>query len=68
MSIAGKLIDMGRSTRCILVIWFAIFSCRREAELTRLSLGDYDQHHTSWKVHDLKNLMAQKETTKHLMS
>ncbi|ENW08227.1 tyrosine-type recombinase/integrase [Acinetobacter beijerinckii] len=38
-----------------LVIWFAIFSCRREAELTRLSLEDYDQHHLSWKVHDLKN-------------
>lgn len=38
-----------------LIMWFAIFSCRREAELTRLFLNDYDQYHASWKVHDLKN-------------
>ena len=38
-----------------LIMWFAIFSCRREAELTRLYLRDYDPHHSTWKVHDLKN-------------
>lgn len=38
-----------------LIMWLAIFSCRREAELTRLFLNDYDQHHSMWKVHDLKN-------------
>ncbi len=38
-----------------LIMWFAIFSCRREAELTRLSLRDYDLHHSTWKVHDIKN-------------
>ena len=36
-------------------MWFAIFSCRREAELTRLYLRDYDPHHSTWKVYDLKN-------------
>ena len=38
-----------------LIMWLAIFSCRREAELTRLSLRDYDSYHSTWKVHDLKN-------------
>ncbi|NNG77747.1 tyrosine-type recombinase/integrase [Acinetobacter sp. ANC 4277] len=38
-----------------LIMWFAIFSCRREAELTRLFLKDNDLHHSTWKVHDLKN-------------
>ncbi|WP_445404381.1 tyrosine-type recombinase/integrase [Acinetobacter vivianii] len=50
-----KLNRYGTKYPMHLVIWFAIFSCRREAELTRLSLVDYDQHHSSWKVHDLKN-------------
>lgn len=38
-----------------LVMWFAIFSCRRESEITRISLNDYDQDHQTWKVRDLKN-------------
>jgi len=38
-----------------LVMWFAIFSCRREAEITRISLDDYDKDHQYWKVRDLKN-------------
>ena len=50
-----KLNKYGTKYPMHLVIWFAIFSCRREAELTRLSLFDYDQHHSFWKVHDLKN-------------
>ncbi|MFR9680224.1 MULTISPECIES: tyrosine-type recombinase/integrase [unclassified Acinetobacter] len=50
-----KLNKHGTKYPMHLVIWFAIFSCRREAELTRLSLDDYDQYHSSWKVHDLKN-------------
>ena len=38
-----------------LIIWFAIYSCRREAEITRMEIADYDQHNQLWKVRDLKN-------------
>lgn len=38
-----------------LIILFAIFSCRRQAEITRIKLSDYDKDHQSWKVLDLKN-------------
>ena len=43
-----------------LIIWIAIFSCRREAELTRMELNDFDQHNQLWKVRDLKNPMGAK--------
>lgn len=43
-----------------LIIWFGNFSCRREAELTRLWLQDYDSYHSAWKVYDLKTQMVQK--------
>jgi len=43
-----------------LIIWFAIFSCRREAELTRIQLDDYDKDNEVWKVRDLKNPMGSK--------
>lgn len=38
-----------------LIIWFAIYSCRREAEITRMELRDFDRHNNSWKIRDLKN-------------
>lgn len=38
-----------------LIIWFAIYSCRREAEITRMELRDFDTHNNSWKIRDLKN-------------
>ena len=38
-----------------LLILFAIFSCRRQAEITRLELADYDREHKVFKVRDLKN-------------
>src|SRR5690606_7122456 len=38
-----------------LIIWFAIYSCRREAEITRMKLSDFDTHNNSWKIRDLKN-------------
>lgn len=38
-----------------LIIWFAIYSCRREAEITRMELNDFDRHNNSWKIRDLKN-------------
>lgn len=38
-----------------LIVLFAIFSCRRQAEITRIRLSDYDKEHQSWMVRDLKN-------------
>lgn len=38
-----------------LIMWLAIYTCRREDELTRLFLDEYDRHHHEWKVFDLKN-------------
>ncbi|MDI9722506.1 integrase, partial [Acinetobacter junii] len=38
-----------------LIMWFAIFSCRREAEITRMQLDDYDETDILWKIRDLKN-------------
>lgn len=38
-----------------LIIWLAIYSCRREAEITRMELTDYDEHNQLWKIRDLKN-------------
>ncbi|MFX6761094.1 tyrosine-type recombinase/integrase [Acinetobacter baumannii] len=38
-----------------LIMWFAIFSCRRESEITEMLLDDYDEGNEVWKVRDLKN-------------
>ncbi|MFW1995497.1 tyrosine recombinase XerC [Acinetobacter guillouiae] len=38
-----------------LIVWFAIFSCRRESEITGMLLADYDEDNEIWKVRDLKN-------------
>lgn len=38
-----------------LIIWFAIFSCRRESEITRMRIIDYDNDNNLWKIKDLKN-------------
>ncbi|ENV18191.1 MULTISPECIES: site-specific integrase [Acinetobacter] len=38
-----------------LIMWFAIFSCRRESEITEMLLADYDEDNEVWKVRDLKN-------------
>ena len=38
-----------------LIMWFAIFSCRRESEITEMLLADYDEDNDVWKVRDLKN-------------
>ncbi|SPL71768.1 tyrosine-type recombinase/integrase [Acinetobacter stercoris] len=48
--------ERGRSVYPMhLLIMFAIFSCRRQAEITRLELKDYDKEHRVFKVRDLKN-------------
>ncbi|ENX12645.1 hypothetical protein F895_03022 [Acinetobacter sp. CIP 64.2] len=38
-----------------LIIWFAIYSGRREDELCSLCLPDYDKHHAQWLVRDAKH-------------
>lgn len=47
-----------------LIIWFAIFSCRRESEITRLELNDYDTERQLFKVCDLKNPNGSKGNNK----
>ena len=55
-----KLNKYGTKYPMHLIIWFVIFSWRREAELTRLWRQDYDSYNSSWKVYDLKNLSSSK--------
>lgn len=47
-----------------LIMWFAIYSCRREAEITRLRLEDYNKNHQEWLVRDLKNPNGSKGNNK----
>lgn len=47
-----------------LILWLAIFSCRRQAELTRLYLSNFDQHNLVWKVEDLKSPNGSKGNNK----
>lgn len=38
-----------------LIIWFAIYSCRRQDEITRLQWTDYHDDTQEWLARDLKN-------------
>lgn len=38
-----------------LVMWFAIYSCRRQEELTRLTRAGFDEHSGTYPVTDLKH-------------
>ena len=38
-----------------LIMWLAIYSCRRETELTELFLNEFKRSKQIWKVFDLKN-------------
>lgn len=38
-----------------LIMWFAIYSCRREAEIMRLRWSDYDERNQVWLVRDIKH-------------
>ena len=38
-----------------LIMWLAIYTCRRQDELTRLYLNNYDTMHQEWLVRNLKN-------------
>lgn len=38
-----------------LIIWFAIYSCRREGEITRLLWSDFDEDNRVWLVRDMKH-------------
>ncbi|ENW95803.1 tyrosine-type recombinase/integrase [Acinetobacter sp. NIPH 298] len=44
-----------RSVPMHLIMWFAIYSGRREDEICSLRLPDYDQHNTQWLVRDAKH-------------
>ena len=58
--------DRGRTAYPMhLIVLFAIFSCRRQAEITRIRLSDYDKEHQSWMVRDLKNPNGSKGNHKH---
>lgn len=47
-----------------LIMWLAIYSCRREAEITALYLKEFDRYHMEWKVFDLKNPSGSKGNNK----
>lgn len=38
-----------------LIIWFAVYSCRRVGEIARLRLDDWDRPHNEWLVRDMKH-------------
>ena len=38
-----------------LIIWFAIYSGRRQAEISRLEIRDFNRKRQLWKIYDLKN-------------
>ncbi len=38
-----------------LIMWFAIYSCRRMSEIFDLRLSDFDREHMTWLVRDVKN-------------
>ncbi|NCA73089.1 MAG: hypothetical protein EOM91_24165 [Sphingobacteriia bacterium] len=38
-----------------LVMWAAIYSCRRLSELCRMRMSDYDREHKVWLIRDLKH-------------
>ncbi|PKF31903.1 tyrosine-type recombinase/integrase [Acinetobacter proteolyticus] len=44
-----------RSVPMHLIMWFAIYSGRREDEICSLRLSDYDRHNTQWLVRDAKH-------------
>lgn len=50
-----------------LIMWFAIFSCRRESEITEMLLADYDEDNEVWKVRDLKNPNGSKGNNKEFL-
>ena len=43
------------STPMHLIMWFAIYTARREDEICTLQLNDYDDINTQWLVRDAKN-------------
>lgn len=38
-----------------LIMWFAIYSCRRMSEIFDMRLSDFDREHMTWLVRDVKN-------------
>lgn len=44
-----------RAPPMLLILWFAIYSCRRQAEIFGLRLGDYDRERGTWLVRAVKH-------------
>jgi integrase len=38
-----------------LIIWLAIYSGRRQAEISRLRISDFNRKRQLWKIYDLKS-------------
>ena len=38
-----------------LILWAAIYSCRRLDELCRMRISDFDREHRTWLIRDLKH-------------
>lgn len=48
--------ELGRTQIPVhLIIWFAIYSGRRQAEISRLKISDFNRKRNLWKIADLKN-------------
>ncbi|WP_038342336.1 tyrosine-type recombinase/integrase [Acinetobacter sp. A47] len=51
----SKWMRKKRSVPMHLIMWYAIYSGRREDEICSLRLPDYDRHNTQWLVRDAKH-------------
>lgn len=48
----------GRKTTAVpmhLIMWLAIYTCRRQDEICRMMLADFDREHGEWLIHDVKH-------------
>lgn len=52
---APRLSGRASSAPMYLIMWFAIYSCRRMSEIFSLRLADFDREHMTWLVRDVKN-------------
>lgn len=48
-----------------LIMWFAIYSCRRQSEITNLYMSDFNRDQGLWLVRDLKNPNGSEGNHKH---
>lgn len=51
----GRASEQTSGAPMYLIMWFAIYSCRRMSEIFSLRLADFDREHRTWLVRDVKN-------------